>query len=76
MIVISVCTHISIRLICQSVYYQLHNIRQIQRFLTYNSTKLLVEAVITARIDDCNGLLHRVPAGRYYRASDYICMYT
>ena len=42
---------------CQSVYYQLHNIRQIRKFLTLASTKLLVQGVIIARIDYCNGLL-------------------
>ena len=41
-------------------YYHLHNIRQIGNFLTYDSTKLLVQAVIMARIDYCNGLLYRV----------------
>ena len=38
---------------CQSVYYQLHNIRQIRKFLMYDSTKLLVQAVIMARINYC-----------------------
>ena len=43
---------------CQSVYYPLHNIRQIRKFLTPASTKLLAQGVIVmARIDYCNGLL-------------------
>jgi len=53
-------THIN--KICQSVYYHLHNIRQIRKYLTQNSAKLLVKAVIMARIDYCNGLLYNVPA--------------
>lgn len=56
---LNVSTHIN--KICQSVYYHLHNIRQIRKFLTFGSTKLLVQAVIMARIDYCNGLLWRIP---------------
>lgn len=56
---LSMSTHIN--KICQSVYYHLHNIRQIRKCLTYDSNKLLVQAVIMTRIDYCNGLLYRVP---------------
>ena len=35
---------------CQSVYYHLHNIRQIRKFLTPASTKLLVQALIIATV--------------------------
>ena len=35
---------------CQSVYYHLHNIRQIRKFLTPTSTKLLILAVIFQRL--------------------------
>ncbi|RMX41756.1 hypothetical protein pdam_00005537 [Pocillopora damicornis] len=37
-----------INMTCQSVYYHLHNIRQIRKFLTPASTKLLVQGVIMA----------------------------
>ena len=47
---------------CQSVYYYLHNIKQIRKFLTPTSTKLLIQGVIIARIDYCNGLLYSVLA--------------
>ena len=47
---------------CQSVYYHLHNIRQIRKFLTSTSTKLLIQGVIMARIDYCNGLFYGVLA--------------
>ena len=57
---LSMSTHIN--KICQSVYYHLHNIRQIRKYLTQDSAKLLVQAVIMARIDYCNGLLYNVPA--------------
>ena len=57
---LSMSTHIN--KICQSVYYHLHNIRQIRKYLTQDSAKLLVQVVIMARIDYCNGLLYNVPA--------------
>ena len=47
---------------CQSVFYHLHNIRQIRKFLSYENTKSLVQAVIMAHIDYCNSLLYGVPA--------------
>ena len=37
-----------------------YNIRQIRKFLTSASTKLLIQGVIMARIDYCNGLLYGV----------------
>ena len=47
---------------CHSVYYHLHNIRQIRKFVTPTSTKLLKQGVIMARIDYCNGPLYSVLA--------------
>ena len=49
---------------CKSVHYPLHNIRQIRKFLTPASTKLLIQGVIMASIDYFNGLLYGVPAVR------------
>ena len=57
---LSMSTHVN--KICQSVYYYLHNIGQIRKYLTHDSAKLLVQAVIMARVDYCNGLLYNVPA--------------
>ena len=53
-----------INMTCQSVYYHLHTIRQIRKFLTPASPKLLVQGVIMAGIHYFNGLLHGVPAVR------------
>ena len=53
-----------INMTCQSVYYHLHNIRQIRKFLMPASTKLLVQGVIMTGIDYFNGLLYGVPAVR------------
>ena len=45
--------------ICQSGYYHLSNVRQTRRYLTDNSTKLLVQTVIMARVNYCISLLYR-----------------
>ena len=45
---------------CQTVYYHLHNIRQIRKLLTPASTKRLVQGVIMARIYYCNGVLYLI----------------
>ena len=58
----NLCMSTHINKICQSVYYHLHNIRQMRKYLTQNSANLFVQAVIMARIDYCNGLLYNVPA--------------
>jgi len=44
----NLCMSTHINKICQSVYYHLHNIRQIRKYLTQDSAKLLVQAVILA----------------------------
>ena len=64
MLTSSLRTREQIDMTCQSVYYHLHNIRQIRKFLTPASTKLLVQGVIMASIDYFNGLLYGVPAVR------------
>ena len=43
---------------CQSSFYNLSNIRQICKYLSPSSTKLLIQAGIMARIDYCNSLLY------------------
>jgi len=63
----NLCMSTHINKICQSVYYHLHNIRQIRKCITQDSAKLLVQAVIMARIDSCNGLLYNVPAAHLYK---------
>ena len=45
--------------ICQSGYYHLSNVRQTRRYLTDNSTKLLVQTVIMAHVNYCISLLYR-----------------
>ena len=46
---------------CKSSFYHLSNIRQIRKYLSPSSTKLLVQAVIMVQIDYCNSLLYNIP---------------
>lgn len=54
-------THINS--ICQNIYYHLHNIRRIRKYLSYDNRKSIVQAIIMSRLDYCNGLLYGTPAG-------------
>ena len=47
---------------CASAFYHLHNISQIRRFLSTDTTKALVHAFVTSRVDYCNSLLYGLPA--------------
>ena len=53
-------THINT--ICQSIYYHLHNIQRIRKYLSYDNRKSIVQAIIMSRLDYCNGLLYGTPA--------------
>ena len=45
---------------CCTGYYYLHNIRKIRKYLTLDSTRCLVHALVMGRVDYCNGLLYVV----------------
>ena len=47
---------------CASSFYHLHNISRIHRFLSTDTTKALVHAFVTSRVDYCNSLLYGLPA--------------
>ena len=78
----NLCMSTHINKICQSVYYHLHNIRQMRKYLAQNSANLFVQAVIMARMDYCNGLLYDVPAAhlsklqRLQNTADPLVSYT
>ena len=53
-------THINS--ICQAIYYHLHNIRRITKYLSYDNRKSIEDAIIMSRLDYCNCLLYGTPA--------------
>ncbi len=50
-----------INAVSRSCYAQLRNIGQIRRFLDQDSTKSLIHALVTSRLDYCNALLYGLP---------------
>lgn len=46
-----------INYLCKISYFQLRNISQIRRYLTYDATALLINGLITSKLDYCNSLL-------------------
>ena len=55
-----ISSHISKQ--CASTFYDLHNISRIRKVLSTDTTKALVHAFFTSRVDYCNSLLYGLPA--------------
>ena len=47
--------------ICESLYYHLRNISKIRKYLTEETTKILVHAFVSSKLDYCNSLLYGLP---------------
>ena len=47
--------------ICKSAFFHIRNISQVRRYLSVESTRTLVNAFVTSRIDSCNSLLYGLP---------------
>ena len=43
---------------CKSAFYRLLKIRLIRKHLTFDATQLLVQALVTSKLDYCNSLLY------------------
>ena len=56
---LSMASHIT--KICASSFYYIYNIRRIRKYLSRQSTEILVHAFITSRLGYCNGLLYGLP---------------
>ena len=47
--------------ICKSSHYHLRNIGKIRKYLDESSTKTLIHAFVTSKLDYCNALLNGLP---------------
>ena len=47
---------------CSNAFYYLYNIRRIRKYLSRRSTKTLIHAFVSSRVDYCNSLLYGLPA--------------
>ena len=47
--------------VCKSAFFHLRNISKIRKFLNMETTKSLVHAFITSKVDYCNSFLYGVP---------------
>ena len=43
---------------CKSAFYHLRKIRLIRKHLTFDAAQLLVQALVTSKLDYCNSLLY------------------
>ena len=48
--------------VCKIAFFHLHSIWKVRRYLTTSSTRDLVQAYVTSRLDYCNGLYYGLPA--------------
>ena len=49
---------------CKAAFFHLFNIRRIRKFLSFDTTQILINAFVTNRLDYCNGLLYGLPANQ------------
>ena len=53
--------------VCSKAFRSLYNIRQIRKFLSEETTKILVHSFVASHIDYCNSLLYGLPQYQYDR---------
>jgi hypothetical protein len=53
--------------VCSKAFRSLYNIRQIRKFLSEDTTKILVHAFVTSHLDYCNSLFYGLPQCQYDR---------
>ena len=53
--------HVHVKNVCQASFYHLRNISKIRRYLSQDTTEILIHACITSKLDNCNSLLYGLP---------------
>ena len=53
--------------LCKSAFFHLYNIRKIRKFLSRETTQILVNALVTSCLDYCNSILYGLPATELYK---------
>ena len=53
--------------VCSKAFRSLYKIRQIRKFLSEDTTKILVHAFVTSHLDYCNSLFYGLPQSQYDR---------
>ena len=53
--------HVYVKNVCQGSFYHLRNISKIRRYLSQDTTEILIHAYITSKLDNCNSLLYGLP---------------
>ena len=57
--------------VCSKAFRSLYNIRQIRKFLSEDTTKILVHAFVTSHLDYCNSLFYGLPQYQYDRLKEF-----
>ena len=50
--------------LCKCCHFHLRNISKIRKYLTKDSTEILIHALVSSKLDHCNSLLYGLPAYR------------
>ena len=53
--------HENVKKVCQASFYHLRNTSKIRRYLSQDTTEILIHAYITSKSDNCNSLLYGLP---------------
>ena len=53
--------HVHVKKVCQAAFYHLRSISKIRRYLSQDTTEILIHAYITSKLDNCNSLLYGLP---------------
>ena len=47
--------------LCKTAFYHLRALSKIRRYLSYDTTKVLINAFVISRLDNCNSLMYGLP---------------